>query len=51
MIAAQNVAIFAESDGLGFVYIGTILHEIDEVRKFLKTPEFVLPMMLLCIRW
>jgi hypothetical protein len=49
MIAAQSVAILAESYGLSSVYIGTVLHEIDKVRKFFKIPEFVLPMMLLCI--
>jgi len=49
MIAAQNVTVLAESYGLGSVYIGTILHEIDKVRKFFKMPEFVLPVMLLCI--
>jgi nitroreductase len=49
MIAAQTVAILAESYGLGSVYIGTIQHEMDKVREFFKIPEFVLPMMLLCV--
>ena len=49
MIAAQSVAILAESYGLSSVYIGTVLHEIDKVREFFKMPQLVLPMMLLCI--
>ncbi len=49
MVAAQNVVILAESLGLGSVYIGSIQHEIDETRAFFEIPEYVLPMMLLCI--
>jgi nitroreductase len=49
MIAAQSVAVVAENYGLGSVYIGTILHEIDRARDFFKVPQFVLPLMLLCI--
>ena len=49
MAAAQNVVIFAESLGLGSVYIGSIQHEIDEMRKSFEIPEYVLPMMALCL--
>ncbi len=49
MVAAQNVVIFAESLGLGSVYIGSIQHEIDETRKYFEIPEYVLPMMVLCL--
>jgi nitroreductase len=49
MIAAQSVAILAESYGLASVYIGTVQHEINKVRKCFKIPKFVLPVMLLCI--
>ncbi len=49
MIAAQSVAILAETYGLGSVYIGSIQHEIDETRKYFEIPEYVLPMMLLSI--
>jgi len=49
MAAAQNVVILAESLGLGSVYIGSIQHEIDEMRKYFEIPEYVLPMMVLCL--
>lgn len=49
MAAAQNVVILAESLGLGSVYIGSIQHEIDEMRKYFEIPEHVLPMMVLCL--
>ena len=49
MVAAQNVVIFAESLGLGSVYIGSIQHEIDETRNFFEIPEHVLPLMVLSI--
>ena len=49
MVAAQNVVILAESLGLGSVYIGSIQHEIDETRKYFEIPEYVLPMMVLCL--
>lgn len=49
MAAAQNVVILAESLGLGSVYIGSIQHEIDETRRCFEIPEYVLPMMVLCL--
>ncbi len=49
MAAAQNVVILAESLGLGSVYIGSIQHEIDETRKYFQIPEYVLPLMVLCL--
>jgi len=49
MIAAQSVAVLAETYGLSSVYIGTLLHEIDRVREFFKIPRLVLPVMALCI--
>lgn len=49
MIAAQTVALLAESFGLSSVYIGTVQHEMDEVRKYFRIPQFVLPLMVLSI--
>jgi nitroreductase len=49
MVAAQNVVILAESFGLGSVYIGSIQHEIDEIRNFFELPLYVLPLMVLSI--
>jgi nitroreductase len=49
MVAAQNVVVLAEGFGLGSVYIGSIQHEIDELRKFFEIPEYALPMMVLSL--
>jgi nitroreductase len=49
MCAAQNVVILAESLGLGSVYIGTVQSVVDEVRKYFEMPEYVLPLMVLCV--
>ncbi len=47
--AVQNVVILAEGLGLGSVYIGSIQHEMDETRTYFEMPEYVLPMMVLCL--
>jgi len=49
MVAAQNVVILAENLGLGSVYIGSIQHEMDDMRNYFEIPEHVLPMMVLSI--
>ena len=49
MCSAQNVVILAESQGLGSVYIGTILQAIDASREYFSIPEHVLPMMVLSL--
>jgi len=49
MVSAQNVVILAESFGLGSVYIGSIQHEIDDIRNFFELPLYVLPLMVLSI--
>jgi len=49
MIAAQTIAVFAESCGLSSVYIGTVQHEVDKVREYFRIPQFVLPLMVLCV--
>ena len=49
MCAAQNVAITAESFGLGSVYVGSIQGLVDEFREYFSIPKLVLPIMLLCI--
>ncbi|PLR79666.1 oxygen-insensitive NADPH nitroreductase [Bacillus canaveralius] len=48
-LAAQNVAIAAESMGLGICYIGGIRNNLEEVSKLLKTPERVIPLFGLAI--
>lgn len=43
-LAAQNAALAAESMGLGICYVGGIRNDLDEVKKVLKTPEYVIPL-------
>lgn len=43
-LAAQNMAIAAESMGLGICYIGGIRNDLEKVAEILKTPEYVLPL-------
>jgi nitroreductase len=49
MCAAQNVAILAESHGLGSVYVGSIQSAVDSVRDYFSIPKYVIPMMILSI--
>ncbi|NVK39959.1 MAG: oxygen-insensitive NADPH nitroreductase [Oceanospirillaceae bacterium] len=46
---AQNVAIAAESLGLGIVYIGGLRNRIDRVAELLKLPDLVYPVFGLCL--
>ena len=46
---AQNVAIAAESEGLGLVYIGGLRNKIDLVTKALELPELVYPVFGMCL--
>lgn len=46
---AQNVAIAAESAGLGVVYIGGIRNKIDKVSDVLGLPELSYPVFGMCI--
>jgi FMN reductase [NAD(P)H] len=49
MCAAQTVAVLAESEGLGSVYVGTIQSSIGRAREFFGMPEHVLPVMVLSL--
>jgi len=46
---AQNVAIAAESEGLGVVYIGGIRNKIDLVSQALELPDLTYPVFGMCI--
>jgi len=46
---AQNVAIAAESLGLGIVYIGGLRNQIAEVAELLELPELVYPVFGMCL--
>lgn len=43
LIAAQNMLIAAESIGLGGLYLGSILNQVDEVVELLNLPHHVAP--------
>ncbi len=46
---AQNVALAAESEGLGTVFIGGIRNQIDKVADALELPALVYPVFGLCL--
>lgn len=46
---AQNVAIAAESAGLGIVYIGGIRNKIAQVAELLELPELTYPVFGMCL--
>lgn len=48
-LAAQNMAVAAESLGLGIVYIGGIRNNLKEVSELLDCPEYVLPLFGMAI--
>lgn len=48
-LMAQNVAIAAESEGLGLCYIGGIRNNPQEVSNILNLPEHVFPAFGLCL--
>jgi hypothetical protein len=49
MCAAQTAAILAEDLGLGSVYVGTILTQLDSARSLLELPDGVLPIIVLSL--
>jgi FMN reductase [NAD(P)H] len=49
IICAQNICTAADSLGLGSVYIGTSLEFVPQLRKMLKLPKGVFPVVLLCL--
>jgi FMN reductase [NAD(P)H] len=49
MIAAQNICTAADAMGLGSVYIGTVMEFFPTLKRMLKLPKGVIPIVLLCI--
>jgi nitroreductase len=49
MCAAQSVVVLAEEQGLGSVYVGTILCTMAEARRAFEIPRHVVPVMVLSI--
>ncbi|MFT7336765.1 MAG: hypothetical protein ACI92B_000084 [Marinobacter maritimus] len=48
-LMAQNVAIAAESEGLGICYIGGIRNNPAEISEILRLPEHVYPVFGMCL--
>jgi len=48
-LMAQNVAIAAESEGLGLCYIGGIRNNPAEISELLRLPEHVYPVFGMCL--
>lgn len=48
-LAAQNMAVAAESYGLGVCYIGGIRNDLYRVREILGIPKFVIPLFGLAV--
>ena len=51
LLVAQNVAIAAESEGLGICYLGTTTYLADKIIKVLDLPEGVVPVTTLTVGW
>jgi nitroreductase len=51
LLAAQNVAIAAEANGLGICYIGTTIYNADKIIEILNLPKGVVPVTTLTIGW
>jgi nitroreductase len=51
LIVAQNVAIAAESFGLGICYLGTTIYNAREIIDILELPKGVIPITTLTIGW
>ncbi len=49
MICAQNICTAADSLGLGSVYIGTVMEFFPKLKRMLKLPKGVFPVVLLCL--
>ncbi|MCX6239284.1 MAG: nitroreductase family protein [Bacteroidia bacterium] len=51
LLAAQNVTIAAESEGLGVCYLGTTTYQAAKIIDILKLPNGVVPVTTLTIGW
>lgn len=48
-LVAQNLAVAAESEGLGIVYIGGVRNNPEAISELLKLPKHVYPVFGMCI--
>ena len=48
-LAAQNICVAAESEGLGFCYLGTVMYNTRAIAELLQLPKGVVPVVTLCM--
>ena len=48
-LAAQNICVAAESEGLGFCYLGTVMYNTAAIADLLTLPKGVVPVVTLCM--
>lgn len=48
-LCAQNICVAAESEGLGFCYLGTVLYNAKAIAQLLQLPHGVAPVVTLAI--
>ncbi len=48
-LAAQNICIAAEAEGLGFCYLGTVMYNTKAIAELLEMPKGVVPVVTLCM--
>lgn len=48
-IAAQNICVAAEAEGLGFCYLGTVMYNTKAIAELLDMPKGVVPVVTLCM--
>lgn len=51
MLAAQNICLAAESEGLGICFLGTTIYNADRIAEVLRLPEGVLPVTTVTLGW
>ncbi len=48
-LAAQNLCVAAESEGLGFCYLGTVMYNTKAIAELLELPTGVVPVVTLSL--
>lgn len=48
-LCAQNICVAAESEGLGFCYLGTVLYNTKAIAELLQLPKGVVPVITLSL--
>ena len=51
LLVAQNVAVAAESRGLGICYLGTTIYNAEEIIRILELPKGVVPVTTITLGW